>query len=372
MSSEENETQAAEAPAEQEWEQPTTPTVSIYQNPEHIEGILQQLYERALFTENSVELNDERQDTQGSEIRGRGSAGGNAKMPWLARMNLDVGLEGGGKEESRTSAGGTTITRGKYTQPFYLHVVRGTLNNRRLIKRPRTKTAASKLRPGDFVEFTAQFAPNQASTLLDIASPDLVEAIVRKQIHAKGMKGFVPGPPESIQKFALELAANQDTWGAIARSLMEAVKADFRTTKTREFYGRVGTEKDPLTFITMCEPAHFVVEDEDRILDGTYTVLAKVAGPVEKDEPVLRRNKLLERIHPEAVDYGIEQLNTEVQKAMTKLSELQSKPENEEDQTAEDEESQSAEAPDAEIFDFNFDSRVRGASVRVIPVAIFV
>ena len=43
MSSEENETQAAEAPAEQEWEQPTTPTVSIYQNPEHIEAILQQL-----------------------------------------------------------------------------------------------------------------------------------------------------------------------------------------------------------------------------------------------------------------------------------------------------------------------------------------
>lgn len=269
--------------------------------------------------------------------------------------------------------------RGKFTQPYFLHMVRTALKGRQLIRRPRGRSSAARLRPGDFVEFTATFSPNQASALLDVLTPELVEAITRKMIHDKGMQDFIPGAPEVVQKFALELQARQDAGGVIARSATEAIRADFRATKTREFYGQVGSEKDALTFITMCEPAHFVLDDEDRILDGTYTVLAKVAGPLVDDEPLLSRNKLLERIHPTALDYGAQQLNDLVHGQMTKLSALLDKTDPDDDgwNPWEDEEgaADGAREPGGEdpaVFDFHFDSRIRGASIRVIPIAIFV
>lgn len=131
-----------------------------------------------------------------------------------------------------------------------------------------------------------------------------------------------------------------------------------------------------LTFITMCEPAHFVLDDEDRILDGTFTVLAKVAGSLVDDEPILSRNKLLERIHPAALDHGVQQLNDLVQEQMTKLSFLLDTSASGRNEQADGEGvagvAGEVEVEDPAVFDFQFDSRVRGASIRVIPVAIFV
>lgn len=360
MSSDKSKAQQMGTAAVPEWEQPDMPTVSIYQNPEHIEGILQQLFERPVFTDHSTEERREQQDTVERQMRVKGKGAGELGVPRIARLNVDVDVEPNESKENRRSAGGTTLTRGKYTQPYYLHVVRGTLRTRKLIKPCSTLKAASRLRPGDFVEFTARFTPNQANALLDIATPELVEAIVRKRVHASGMKDFIPGPPETIQKFSLELEAKQASWAAIARALTEAVMADFRIARTREFYAHLGTDEEPLTFITMCEPSHFVAEDEDRILDGAYTVLAKVVGPLETDEPVFRRNKVLERIHPEAVDFAAEQLNESLEGAIAKVNSMRG-----------DEAVETAGDRDG-IFDFRVDSRVTGASLRVIPVAIFV
>ena len=64
--------------------------------------------------------------------------------------------------------------RGKFTQPYFLHMVRTALKGRQLIRRPRGRSSAARLRPGDFVEFTATFTPNQASALLDVLTPELV------------------------------------------------------------------------------------------------------------------------------------------------------------------------------------------------------
>lgn len=360
-------------------EQPSKPTVSIYQNPEHIEGILQQLFEQPVFTERSIEDRTEHLDSRAQNTGGKGTAKVSVTLPHLVRAELGgEGNRGKSSEGRMTSVSGGSH-RGKFTQPYFLHMVRTALKGRQLIRRPRGRSSAARLRPGDFVEFTATFSPNQASALLDVLTPELVEAITRKMIHDKGMQDFIPGAPEVVQKFALELQARQDAGGVIARSATEAIRADFRATKTREFYGQVGSEKDALTFITMCEPAHFVLDDEDRILDGTYTVLAKVAGPLVDDEPLLSRNKLLERIHPTALDYGAQQLNDLVHGQMTKLSALLDKTDPDDDgwNPWEDEEgaADGAREPGGEdpaVFDFHFDSRIRGASIRVIPIAIFV
>lgn len=362
-------------------EQPSKPTVSIYQNPEHIEGILQQLFEQPVFTERSIDNRTEHLDTRAQNAGGKGAAKVSVTLPHLA--SAELGGEGnlGGSSEGRVTWVSGGSHRGKFTQPYFLHKVRTALKGRQLIRRPRGRSSAARLRPGDFVEFTATFTPNQASALLDVLTPELVEAITRKMIHDKGMKDFIPGAPESLQKFALELQARQDAGGVIARSATESIKADFRATKTREFYGQVGSEKDALTFITMCEPAHFVLDDEDRILDGTYTVLAKVAGPLVDDEPLLSRNKLLERIHPAALDYGAQQLNDLVHGQIIKLSALldttgtgDDEPDPWEDEYAEDANDSvgDTKGEDPAVFDFQFDSRIRGASIRVIPIAIFV
>ncbi|WP_338747882.1 hypothetical protein [Janibacter alittae] len=188
---------------------------------------------------------------------------------------------------------------------------------------------------------------------------------------------------EKVQEFKLRLDGDMDTWGAIGRSATEAVRADFRSAKTREFYGQIGEGDDLLTFITMCDVEHFVVEDEDRILDGHFTVLGKVAGPLMQDEPILSRNKVLERMRPEAVDELVRVMNESVQEQTEKISALT--------QADDEETSESAAAADrvdldgdgdeghdeddgmaaADLFNFTLDSRVAGASVRVIPVAVY-
>lgn len=65
----------------------------------------------------------------------------------------------------------------------------------------------------------------------------------------------------------------------------------------------MGAEWDTLTPITMREPAHSVLDEEDRILDGTHTVVREIRGPLVDDEPVLNRNKTLQLIHPAAIGH---------------------------------------------------------------------
>lgn len=110
-------------------------------------------------------------------------------------------------------------------------------------------------------------------------------------------------------------------------------------------------------------------------MDGTYTVLAKVVGPVVDDEPVLSRNKLLERVHPAAVDYGARQLNSLVEDQMAKISTVL--PSSESDNQWQDLQGDGVGTPevsddDPSVFDFHSESRVPGASLRVIPIAIFI
>ncbi|MCV7588320.1 hypothetical protein M3C00_007795 [Micrococcus luteus] len=88
------------------------------------------------------------------------------------------------------------------------------------------------------MEITAMFAPDQVSLLMDVLIREPIEAITRGMVHDRGMQDFTPGAPGVIQKFTLELQARQDAGSLTVRSATEAIRADFRATKTREICGK--------------------------------------------------------------------------------------------------------------------------------------
>ncbi|MGJ9402420.1 DUF6414 family protein [Arthrobacter sp. KK5.5] len=362
---------------------PLPPTVSIYQNPDYVEGILQQTYGQPLFTEFANEARSEHEDSQGTTNGAKAKVGLAAKFPGLFAGDAAVEADYEKRLGSQQITGSTATARARYTQPYYLHVVRSVLRQTGLIRDVKGRGDATNLRPGEFVEFSASFTPSQVVALLDIATPDLVEQIVRRSRFTEGMDSFEGGTVEKVQEFKLRLDGDMETWGAIGRAATEAVRADFRSAKTREFYGQIGDGDELLTFITMCDVEHFVVADEDRILDGHFTVLGKVAGPLTQDEPILSRNKVLERMRPEAVDELVRVMNESVHKQAEKVSALTQADDEDDDESAyttdrPDRDGDGDEGNDAvdgmvaaDMFNFTLDSRVIGASVRVIPIAIY-
>lgn len=77
-------------------------------------------------------------------------------------------------------------------------------------------------------------------------------------------------------------------------------------------------------------------------------MLGKAIAPVEMDAPTFARNKLLRNLAPAALDSGIEELR----KLMSKAPKV-------------------GEKPPSEYIDLKMASRVHGASMRVMPLAIY-
>ena len=182
-------------------------------------------------------------------------------------------------------------------------------------------------------------------------TPELVAAATEYQVKRKQLKLF-----EAIETFekqrilSEQMQVKASTHADMVRAIAEAIRVDFRATKTREFYGTI----NDVTAITICDAPHFNVEDEDRILDGSYTVLGKVTSPVEEDLPVLSRNKVLERLGPELVDSLFKLLRD------TANEKTQGFGLGEEEFTID------------EVFDLALPSRIEGPSFKVIPIAIYV
>jgi len=92
-------------------EQPSKPTVSIYQNPEHIEGILQQLFEQPVFTERSIEDRTEHLDSRAQNAGGKGTAKVSLTLPHLGSAELGgEGNRGKSSEGRMTSVSGGGVT----------------------------------------------------------------------------------------------------------------------------------------------------------------------------------------------------------------------------------------------------------------------
>ena len=224
-----------------------------------------------------------------------------------------------------------------------------------LLKTVTSRTDAAGLEVGEFVEYQATFRPNEINALLDILTPDLVAAITRYYFRNEGMKAFDNWADfENLKAYSEKNQIIAQTQADLARAVAGAVRVDFRSEKTREFYGTIGNDAEVVTAVTICDNPHFVVDDEDRILDGQYTVLGKVTSPTSTNVPILDRNKILDRLKPEGVDELFKTLRDSVTKQSKGLEARAGS-----DQLAND------------IFDVALASRIDGSSFKVVPVAIY-
>ncbi|MFB7888734.1 hypothetical protein ACFCZ3_11900 [Cellulosimicrobium cellulans] len=327
----------------------SSPAVAIYQNAEQVAGILQQFFGQPLVTGESRDSSDEQTDSSRKEGGATGEGAAEAGVPFFGRAKfaLKANLS---LENSEIIAAGTRTTQNfVYSQAYYLHIVRSALHEAGLVKGVSGAVGARDLAPGDFVEYRAQFAPSEFIALMDVITPEAVGKFVQARIVSSQSKKIAKISNANARQAAmdaLQLDASAKCDMAIAAT--EAVKADFRAESTREYYGAiVGGEL--VTAVTICDVEHFVVADEDRILDGQFTVLGKVASAVEDDAPVLRRNKVLKRLLPDVVDEMFDTLR----------------------QSAKKKNVPGGKSP-ADFVDLSLQSRVEGPSFRVVPVAIFV
>lgn len=340
-------------------EQPT-PTVSIYQNPDHVAGILQQVFVAPLVV---AETREEGADSTESKTAGKQAGAGikgSASLPLVGKIDADLTGQRKGNTESGSVSTNRLSRNYEYSQAYYLYLVKNALRERGQLKTVARAAEADDLKAGDFVEYEATFRANEISALLDILTPDLIAAITYHHYRAEGLKLFdaYVGNHEGMKIFAEKNMAQAQIKSDLARAVAEAVRVDFRSGKTREFYGTIGTGDDSVTAITICDQMHFVVEDEDRILDGQFTVLAKVTSPLMNEVPILERNKLLARLKPEGVDDMFNQLRDSVNGQAQGIEALSTGPEGKE--TAME-----------EIVDMALASRVEGSSFNVIPIAIY-
>ena len=326
----------------------TAPIATIYQNSDQIAGVLQQIARHPLLTEESREFTSGGDNKSGADGAVSGKGTGKIAVPFAG--GGEVGLEARASLSSSWTESTGTASRQQfvYSQAYNLHLVRQFLDQENLLTRVASVKHAEAVRPGAFVEYTTAFDPVELTLALDVISPELVEAVTRFTVKQDYLKRFpTEGGHEAREEHAQRMGIAADMKGELARAIANAVKADTRQETTREYYGRVAATP-ALTLITICDLAHFIVDDPDRLLDGTFTVLGKVIAPVEKDAPTFSRNKLLRNLAPAALDSGIE----EMRKLMSNAPKV-------------------GEKPPSEYIDLKLASRVNGASMRIMPLAIY-
>ena len=324
------------------------PMATIYQNSDQIAGVLQQIARHPLLTEESREFTSGGDSSSAADGTASGKGTGKARMPLIG--SGEVGLEAKGSLSSSWTQTTGTASRQQfvYSQAYNLHLVREFLSQEGLLTAVASAEQAKDVQPGSFIEYTTAFDPVELTLALDVISPELVGAIARFAVKRSYLNRFpTEGGHEAVVMHAEKMKLDAEMKEDLARAITTAVKADTRQDTTREYYGRVAT--DPaLTLITLCDLAHFIIDDPDRLLDGTFTVLGKIIAPVEMDVPTFSRNKILRNLAPGALDGGIQ-----------KLAELM------------EEVPQMGEKPLSEYIDLKMASRVKGASMRVMPLAIY-
>lgn len=328
----------------------TRPVVAIYQNSDHVAGLVQQLYEAPLVAsetrETGREESAERSVGAGADL----TADASGKVPAVAKVAGAIGLRGNLDRSKAVVTDSRTSQSFVYSQAYYLNIVRSELNARGLVKRLEAKNDVSAVEVGDFVEFTAEFSAAVLPALMDVLSPAVVGSIVSWVASKKGRDSIDFTDYDNLRANAAELDMQVKSHADVARAITAALQTDFRREKTREYYGTIAGIPD-VTAVTICDAAHFVVDDEDRILDGHFTVLGKVTARPVLGMPVLDRNKLLSNLAPEAVDALMDQL----QKTLTNTGQQKI-----------------GNVSIDSVLDVNLSSRVPGEALRVLPIAVFV
>lgn len=215
----------------------------IYQNPEYVSALLQQLFAIGLPVEEFAETFNAgmRQRTTEAGLRGGAKAG--VKFPFLSNASIHA------EAEAKTSGGSESKEEQRqqqkflFTQANYLHNVRGALDERGLIFRISGSESVARLKPGVFVEFSASFTPNEVNSILDIATPELVAAIVKRNHTKDALKAFdFDTTHEARQAFAMKVQLEAESKAELAAAATVAVRQDFRNETTREYFGTVGDQ----------------------------------------------------------------------------------------------------------------------------------
>jgi hypothetical protein len=311
--------------------------------------------ERGLIT--SEETESTRSNARTNETSGlaQGDAKAGAKLPFLGEVS---GSLGGNLEHRRAddqSAAGVSRQRFEFSQSYYLHWVRRLLRDNGWIKPLEKRDDAASLVIGDFFEFQAHFRADEASAILDIATPDLVSGITRYIERRKTITGLDDLDDfNKLQLYTEKRRIAEEAKAELAFAVAKAVRVDFRSDATRQYYGKVHGGDEPLHVITICESRHFIVEDQDRILDGDFSVLGKVVSLAQEDTPMLERNKFLDRVDPAFLDEIFTSMEAATNSASTSLTPGGMK----------------ISTPET-IFNTKLHARLEGTAIKVIPIAIF-
>lgn len=328
--------------------------VSVYQNPDYVVGILQQMVQRGLLTVEEIERTHDAASAETSSKSARAETDAGANVGPLGRLSIAFGAEAARGRDASTSSGDVLRQRIEYSQAYYLYLVRRLLDSEDRILRLHGLGDARHVEIGSFVEYQAQFAADEAGAILDIATPEFAAAVARFVEHRRTIAGFdsIEGGFDGLQVHIAKRKFVEDSHAEFARAVASAIRVDFRSDATRQYYGEVGEGDDLLHVITICEAQHFITRDEDRLLDGTFTVLGKIVGGLEENPPILEPNKILSRINPDYLDYAFKALHEATEGAAT-------------DRLPDD-------LADTPAFDARFRARLSGTALKVLPIAVYV
>ena len=326
-----------------------SPVVTIYQNPDHVAGLVQQIFNAPLVTEETRDTDHASSSTETTAAGGNAGVTAKAKIFGVGEIGANLGGKADRDSASALSTSSKTSQSFVYSQAYYLNLVRNALQDNSLTQTISDMGDIEKLAPGDFVEFTADFVPPTIPSLMDVLTPELVAAITEWRVRKSGRDSIDFTDFDGIKAAAHEIDLKANADADLARGVASAFQADFRQESTREYYGSIKGLSEA-TIVTICDAQHFSVQDEDRILDGTYTVLGKVASTAAPDLPVFQRNKLLRNLSPNAADALVDSLLSSLKKSNNAVIGGQRI---------------------EELIDLNLSSRVPGTALRVIPIAIF-
>lgn len=353
----------------------TAPVVVVYQNPDFVVGLLQAILNDGILE--SIERESEATSTTTDSESGErgGQLGGKGGVPGVAGADGSASLKR--LRENANTAANTTAQRMRlvFSQTYYFNVLRQKLQAQNLISNISSLEDARKASPGDIVEFSTTFRANEINAVLDIANPDLVATVTRYVMLRQTNREMrdIDDHQALAKQREIGLARAADA-AELSSAIAAALRKDFRSEHTREFYGLIAegalndeghddqSERTPdLTAVTVCETEYFRTQDPDRLLDGRFTVLGKVVSTVGADVPVLQRNKLLDRINPDFLSGLFENLDSGVNNEgrAQRLTGV-----------ANDDADVDAEGLSYYV-DMQFSATVAGESFAVLPIAIY-
>ncbi|KXO96202.1 hypothetical protein [Tsukamurella pseudospumae] len=333
----------AKNPSQERPTQAQTPRTIVYQNADFVSAMLQEMYQAGLLQSAESDTAGKKTTTGNKQKKASAGAGAEGSAPLLAKATGRLDGEWVRQQTEADERSSAQRQKFVYSQAHYLDAVR-----RGLAERGQLSTDAFAASAGDIAEFTAvTVRPNEVNALLDIATPTLVREVTRFAIrHSKRAEiqeafdqAEAAGVDIDAGKIAAQRAIHELTASdaaTVAEAIAEALHVDARRTATREYHATVTDDRNA---VLICDAAHFVTADPDRLLDGQFTVLGKVIKPLTPSTPILANNKLLRRFQPEAV---ADLLGTF-----------------------------GADEAAAEYFDLSFDTEITNA-ITVMPIAIYI